>query len=108
LYHPPAVSESVKAKTLGDLLHLHGAGEILLVGEDKADSISQGIGSKEAIEAGAIEASTLSRRANASRVNHENERLEAGAVSPPKRRWVSFTTDIPKSKGYIPYTVSDL
>jgi len=101
---PDAVLELAKTKTLGNLLDLHRTGQILLVGEDKQDGVTELILGKHALELiasrvlialGVIDTITVVR------VDHEDDTLGVLVVVAPEGTDLVLASDVPHGEGNV-------
>jgi len=88
---PGALSQAVEAKLVCDLGGVHGVGKILLVGEDKKDSIAKLVLVEHALEL----LSCLNNTIAIVGVNDEDNTLSVLEVVSPQRTNLVLTTDIP-------------
>ncbi len=98
---PRAVAELVKTKTLGDLLHLHGVGQVLLVGEHKENSVAELILGKHAVEFLAGRVLVVLRVVDTIAivgVDDEDNALRVLVVVAPERTDLVLTADVPNSE----------
>lgn len=88
---PSALSQAVKAELVCNLGGVHGIGKILLVGEDKEDSISELILVQHALELLSGLDDTIAIVA----IDDKDDALGVLEVMPPQRSNLVLTTDIP-------------
>lgn len=88
---PGALSQAVKAELVSDLGSIHGVGQILLVGEDEQDGISQLILVQHTLEF----LSGLDDTIPIVAVDDEDDALGVLEVVSPQRTDLVLTTDIP-------------
>ena len=94
---PLAVGDRVQAKLIGNLADRHGVGEILLVGEDKEDSITQFILLQHLLELLVGLRDTLTIVG----VNNENKTLGVLEVVAPQGTDLVLTSDIPHGEADV-------
>lgn len=91
---PGALSQAVETKLVCDLGGVHGVGKILLVGENKQDSIAKLVLVEHALEL----LSCLNNTIAIVGVNDEDDTLSVLEVVSPQRTNLVLTTDIPHSE----------
>mmetsp|Transcript_29082 Transcript_29082/g.62554 ORF Transcript_29082/g.62554 Transcript_29082/m.62554 type:complete len:221 (-) Transcript_29082:25-687(-) len=101
---PLAVTELVEAQALGDLVHAHGVGKILLVGEDQEDGITQLILSEHAVQL--VLGAVLSTRSIVDTlpvvgIDNEDDALGVLVVVAPQGTDLVLTSDIPHGKANV-------
>lgn len=88
---PSTLSETVEAKLVSDFGGVHGVGQILLVGKDKEESVSQLVLVQHSLELLACLDNTIAIIA----VNDENDALGILEVMPPEWSDLVLTADVP-------------
>ena len=92
--YPSPLPQAVQTKLVGDLGGVHGVGQILLVGEDQEESISELVLVEHALQflAGLDDTVTIVG------VNNEDDTLGILEVMSPQGTDLVLTTDIPHSE----------
>lgn len=94
LDEPLALSQAVKAKLVGDLGGVHGVGQILLVGENKEQSVTQLVLVKHALQLLTCLGNTLS----VVRVDDEDDTVRVLEVVPPEGADLVLSSDVPNGE----------
>jgi len=94
---PLAVVQRVQAQLLSDLGGVHGVGHILLVREDKDDSVAEVVLVEHALQllTGLLDPIAVVR------VNNEDKTLRILVIVLPKRADTVLSTDIPHGEGDV-------
>ena len=89
--YPGALPQGVQAKLVGDLGGVHGVGQILLVGEDEEESVTELVLVEHALEL----LTGLDNTVAIVGVDDENDTLGVLEVMSPERADLVLSTDIP-------------
>ena len=87
----------MQAKLVGDLSSVHGVGQILLVGEDQEESVSEFVLIEHALELLA----SLNNTVTIVAVDDEDDTLGVLEVMSPQRADLVLSTDIPYGEGDV-------
>lgn len=88
---PASVSECVQTELVSDFRCVHGVGQILLVGEDEKDGVTQLVLGEHTHQLLARLTHTLA----IVRVDHEDQTLSVLEVVPPERADLVLSSDVP-------------
>lgn len=89
--YPSALSKGVQTKLVGDLGGVHGVGQILLVGEDEKEGVTELVLVEHALEL----LTGLDNTVAIVGVDDEDDTLGVLEVVPPQRADLVLSTDIP-------------
>ena len=100
----PLTTHVGETETLGDLVHRHGVGEILLVGEHKKDGVAELVLTEHAVKLllGTVLGTTLViNTLLIVGIDDEDDTLGVLVVVTPQRTDLVLTTDIPHGEGDV-------